>query len=77
VYAGAHDTATGWLAGDRTTRALVWRGRAQFEAQALREWKVGGAAVGRTWAWQGLRFVKVDGAGHMVCAYCEVGRTDN
>ena len=54
----------------RWTAALQWSGHKAFNAEDLREWKVGGEVAGKTRSAQGLTFATVFGAGHMVSFCC-------
>lgn len=45
---------------------MEWSGHSKFASQELREWGVDGKRAGLTRAAEGLTFVTVEGAGHMV-----------
>ncbi|KAJ7487366.1 Alpha/Beta hydrolase protein [Mycena galericulata] len=66
VYAGTHDWVCNWVGNEAWTRELEWTGHAEFSAQPLREWMVGGKRAGHTREANGLTFATVDAAGHMV-----------
>ncbi|KAJ7435486.1 Alpha/Beta hydrolase protein [Mycena galericulata] len=66
VYAGTYDWVCNWVGNEAWTRGLEWTGRAEFSAQPLREWMVGGKRAGHAREANGFTFATVDAAGHMV-----------
>ena len=46
--------------------ALEWTGKPAFNAEDLREWTVDGTRAGRYKSANGLTYVTIEGAGHMV-----------
>jgi carboxypeptidase C (cathepsin A) len=68
IYAGARDPTCSWKAQERMTHALEWTGSAAFRAAGMKKWTdEHGVVRGEVKEAEGLTFVKVDGAGHMVC----------
>ncbi|KAJ7186427.1 serine carboxypeptidase [Mycena filopes] len=66
IYVGTYDLVCNWIGNEAWTLALEWTGKAEFGAQALREWTVDGKTAGRTRSARGLTFATVDAAGHLV-----------
>jgi len=66
IYVGTYDWGCNHVGNYRWTSALKWSGHSAFNAEELREWKVGGEVAGWTRNANGLTFVTVLGAGHMV-----------
>ncbi|KAJ7122654.1 serine carboxypeptidase [Mycena crocata] len=66
IYVGSYDWVCNWLGNDAWTRELEWSGHAEFVAEPLREWTVGGKPAGKTRCAKGLTFTTVYAAGHMV-----------
>ena len=73
VYAGTYDWICNWISNDVWTRKMPWSGQAAFVAQPLTNWLIGGQIIGKTRSANGLTFVTVDGAGHMVGPSFRVG----
>ncbi|KAF7345693.1 Carboxypeptidase [Mycena venus] len=65
VYVGTYDFGCNWIGNEAWTLTLEWSGHAEFVAQPLREWTVGGERAGQTRGAKGLTFATVDAAGHM------------
>ncbi|KAJ7461392.1 serine carboxypeptidase, partial [Mycena galericulata] len=70
IYVGTYDWICNWVGNERWTLALEWSGQAAFSAEALRPWAVDGdftnGRAGLARSAQGLTFVTIDAAGHMV-----------
>ena len=66
IYAGVEDLICNWLGNYRWVNALPWNGAKAWAASDLRPWLVDGSVAGEVRQAQGLTFVKVHGAGHMV-----------
>lgn len=66
VYAGDLDFICNWLGNHAWTEALQWPGKAAFNAAATKPWMVGGQQAGTIQAAEGLHFLRVFDAGHMV-----------
>ncbi|KAJ7756602.1 Alpha/Beta hydrolase protein [Mycena metata] len=70
IYAGTYDWICNWVGNERWTLALEWSGQAEFNAEPLRPWAVGGdfaqGRAGLARGARGLTFATVDKAGHMV-----------
>ena len=68
VYAGEEDFICNWLGNYWWTLALDWAGKPEYVAAPLADWTdgQGGALLGQAKQANGLTFVKVAGAGHMV-----------
>ena len=55
------------MGNERWTLDLEWTGHDDFNAQPLKEWKIGDGKVAGKWrSAKGLTFATVHGAGHMV-----------
>jgi carboxypeptidase C (cathepsin A) len=74
VYVGKNDWGCNWIANDAFTRNLEWSGRDAFNKEEIHTWKIDGNDKGFTRSAQGLTFVVIDGAGHMV-SYFDYGQT--
>ncbi|KIJ26977.1 hypothetical protein M422DRAFT_271866 [Sphaerobolus stellatus SS14] len=68
IYAGTYDLVCNWVGNERFTLAMKWTGQAEFISKPLSDWKVAGKVAGKTRSANGLSFVTVFGAGHMVPA---------
>ena len=66
IYAGVEDLICNYLGNQRWVDALPWTGSAAWAATDLKPWLVDGSVAGEVKQAQGLTFVKVAGAGHMV-----------
>ena len=82
LYAGVNDYLCNWvhsfhvrsashltgyyIGNERMSLALEWTGRQRFASQPLREWSVDGNVAGLARSANGLTFVTVNDAGHMV-----------
>ena len=66
IYAGVDDLICNWLGNYRWVNALPWNGAKAWAASDLRPWLVDGSVAGEVRQAQGLTFVKVHAAGHMV-----------
>jgi carboxypeptidase C (cathepsin A) len=54
------------VGNEQMTLGLEWTGQEGFVSQPLRDWKIGGRAVGMTRSYGSLTFATIAGAGHMV-----------
>ena len=70
IYAGVDDLICNWLGNYRWVNALPWNGAKVWAASNLRPWLVDGSVAGEVRQAQGLTFVKVAAAGHMVPMVC-------
>merc|ERR1712224_251577 len=68
VYAGEEDFICKWLGNHRWTLAMDWPGKTEYNAANSTQWTPAGAAApaGEFQNAQGLTFLKVYKAGHMV-----------
>ncbi|KAG8928674.1 hypothetical protein FRC02_006619 [Tulasnella sp. 418] len=68
IYAGTYDWICNWIGNKAWTEQLDWTGKEAFNAESLRDWSIGGTSerAGLTRSANGLTFLTVDGAGHMV-----------
>ncbi|KAF7330037.1 Carboxypeptidase [Mycena kentingensis (nom. inval.)] len=71
IYVGTFDWTCNWVGNQRWTMALEWSGAEAFRKEELNEWCVSGGLKGKERAGlvrsaNGLTFLTIDGAGHMV-----------
>ncbi|KAJ7323615.1 serine carboxypeptidase [Mycena albidolilacea] len=70
IYVGTYDWICNWVGNERWTLALEWSGQAEYAAEPLRPWAVGGdftkGRAGLARSAKGLTFATIDKAGHMV-----------
>lgn len=66
IYAGDADFICNWMGNRAWVQALPWPGKAVFGAAPELDWAVAGAKAGKVRSAQGLTFLQVFGAGHMV-----------
>lgn len=66
VYAGEMDYICNYMGNKAWTLALEWTGKPQFNDAGDHQWMVEGEAAGLARSAQGLTFLQVFGAGHMV-----------
>jgi len=66
VYAGEYDFICNWMGNNAWTQALDWSGAEQFQQAQNMTWYVDGTAAGSYKSAEGLTFLKVFNAGHMV-----------
>jgi len=66
VYSGELDYICNWMGGDAWTSNMKWPGKTAFNTANRTDWHVGGQVVGSAKSAQGLTFLKVSNAGHMV-----------
>ncbi len=66
VYAGDKDFICNVEGNRRWVDAMQWAGAGVFATAPVTEWRVGGQAAGSARAAQGLTFLSVNDAGHMV-----------
>lgn len=66
VYHGEDDFICNWYGGAAWTNALSWPGQSAFNSAPNTTWTVNGTVAGSARSAQGLTFVRVSEAGHMV-----------
>jgi len=66
VYSGMLDYICNWIGGDYWTSQMVWSGQQGFNAINETVWQVDNTNAGFVKSYQGLTFLKVANAGHMV-----------
>jgi serine carboxypeptidase-like clade 4 len=66
VYSGDLDFICNWYGGDAWTSNMTWPGQQAFNSALKTNWNVGGKAAGLAKSAQGLTFLRVYNAGHMV-----------
>jgi len=66
IYAGDVDFICNWMGNKAWTMQMDWPGHDEFTAAKDAKWKVGGEVKGEVRHAQGLNFVRIHNAGHMV-----------
>jgi len=66
VYSGMLDFICNWVGGDYWTTQLPWQGQGDFNNATTVDWHVKGQVSGYAKSADGLTFLKVANAGHMV-----------
>jgi cathepsin A (carboxypeptidase C) len=66
IYAGDQDFICNWLGNKAWVKRLQWHGAADFQSAKDAPWMVDGKKAGRARHAQGLTFLQLHGAGHMV-----------
>lgn len=66
VYSGDQDFICNYLGGQAWTLNMDWSGKDAFNKAPVNTWKVGTGAAGKSRSAQGLTFLQVFEAGHMV-----------
>jgi carboxypeptidase C (cathepsin A) len=66
VYSGVDDLMCNYLGGENWTASMQWPGQSAFNDAAYTNWLVNKQAAGSIKSAQGLTFLKVFNAGHMV-----------
>ena len=66
IYAGDADFICNWMGNKAWTLALEWPGKDAFNAAEDHDWDVAGTKAGTARTAQGLTFLQVNKAGHMV-----------
>jgi len=66
VYSGKLDFICNWFGGHDWVTALPWSGQQGFNQAQTKNWMVSGTLAGESQSYQGLTFLGVEGAGHMV-----------
>jgi carboxypeptidase C (cathepsin A) len=66
VYNGDLDLICNWVGGKMWVEGMSWPGKAAFNAAPMKTWHVHGTPAGQAKTAQGLTFVRVYQAGHMV-----------
>lgn len=66
IYAGDCDFVCNWIGNKEWTKALDWRGHDAYNSAPDKDWMYGDKVVGEARSAQGLTFLKILDAGHMV-----------
>jgi len=66
IYHGENDIIVNWMGGQEWTNALKWSGSAGFAAAKNTTYNLDGEYVGSYKSYQGLTFMKLHAAGHLV-----------
>jgi len=66
VYSGKEDFICNWYGGLAWLKAMRWPGQHGFVDAPVVPWKVNDAVAGTSQSYQGLTFLAVENAGHMV-----------
>jgi cathepsin A (carboxypeptidase C) len=66
IYAGDADFICNWMGNKAWTLDLDWQGKSAFNAADDHDWEVSGTKAGTARHAQGLTFLQVNNAGHMV-----------
>jgi len=66
VYSGKYDLICDYMGGQGWLSVMSWPGQSEFNGKQLTPWTVNGAEAGQTKNAQGLTWLQVDAAGHMV-----------
>merc|ERR1712146_78288 len=66
VYSGQEDFICNWFGGRAWVDKMQWSGSAQYRAQGWSDWKVNATSAGTFKEQEGLTFLGVANAGHMV-----------
>lgn len=66
IYAGDKDFICNWVGQTLWLDALVWSGQQEYLNKETKQWTVGGKPAGEGKSAQGLTFLRVYEAGHMV-----------
>lgn len=66
IYSGTNDFICNYLGGSRWITAMDWPGKDTFQKAPEVDWKVSGTTAGKSKSAQGLTFLQVYDAGHMV-----------
>jgi len=66
IYAGTWDFKCNWVANQLWTEKLQWTGKEAFNSQKMRDWEVDGRVAGQWKSANGLTFLTVYEAGHLV-----------
>jgi len=66
IYNGDLDLICNWVGGKMWVEGMAWKGKAAFNAAPMKTWLVGRSPAGQVKSADGLTFVRVYQAGHMV-----------
>lgn len=66
IYAGDVDFVCNWIGNKAWTKDLSWAGKQQFNQAEDKDWEVDGKVSGKLRTYNGLSFLQVFDAGHMV-----------
>jgi len=66
AYYGKEDFICNWIGGEAWVTHLRWPGQEGFIQAPKKNWVVSGNTAGEVKSYQGLTFLAVEGAGHMV-----------
>eukprot|EP01087_Luapelamoeba_hula_P007668 TRINITY_DN1873_c0_g1_i1.p1 TRINITY_DN1873_c0_g1~~TRINITY_DN1873_c0_g1_i1.p1 ORF type:complete len:439 (-),score=66.33 TRINITY_DN1873_c0_g1_i1:42-1358(-) len=66
VYSGKDDFICNWLGGQRWVSQLRWPGQEGYNKADRKDWNIAGQVAGQVQSYEGLTFLAVENAGHMV-----------
>jgi len=66
IYSGMWDLICEYLGGEEWTASMEWPGQAEFKTTAYADWKVDNQVAGHYKSAQGLTWLEIEEAGHMV-----------
>ena len=66
LYYGKTDTACNYVGGLTLANTISWKSQAEFAAAGLGPMEIAGVEAGQAKSLNGLTFIQVDSAGHMV-----------
>eukprot|EP01123_Difflugia_compressa_P013788 TRINITY_DN6622_c0_g1_i1.p1 TRINITY_DN6622_c0_g1~~TRINITY_DN6622_c0_g1_i1.p1 ORF type:complete len:431 (-),score=75.01 TRINITY_DN6622_c0_g1_i1:183-1475(-) len=66
IYSGTNDFICNYIGGSRWVSAMKWPGQTAYNAASYVNWEVDGKVAGQSKSAQGLTFLQVYNAGHMV-----------
>jgi pimeloyl-ACP methyl ester carboxylesterase len=66
LYYGKTDTACNYVGGLALANTISWKSQAEFAAAGLGPMEIAGIEAGQAKSLNGLTFIQVDSAGHMV-----------
>jgi len=66
LYYGKTDTACNYVGGMEMANTIGWSGKSGFNAAPMNPLEISGVSAGQTKSYNGLTFIQVDSAGHMV-----------
>ncbi|XP_065897505.1 uncharacterized protein [Dysidea avara] len=66
VYSGKEDFICNYIGGKEWTLAMKWSGKDAFNKAAVKDWVIDGYVAGQIRSTNGLTFLAVENAGHMV-----------
>jgi carboxypeptidase C (cathepsin A) len=66
VYSGNEDYICNYIGGQEWTYNMTWAGKEAFDKATVQNWDIAGTPAGRSRSADGLTFLEVFNAGHMV-----------